>query len=269
MSNENATSDNRDDIGQARAGGHESIRNVDTTTANPPALPTTNGNGLSNGHHGRHTHHGKSDSETETVVLSGNEEGRTTAKRKTIKHEDLSDDQGNVGSKVEKREPYNEPNDHRGGPNGARKPSLKRKRIVQDVIANDCVEGGNSSNLSSAYSSPAPQVASDKNHGSDSDRSRSSPPVDEDIRKKKSRLRKRKLESADDQEVRKRRGKSDPEAVNGKERREPRRARKQHTTSVQSESPPPHQHLRTHSTQTTSINTTVKRRKAPPITLHR
>ena len=264
MSNENATSDNRDDIGQAPAGGHDSIRNVDTTTANPPALPTTNGNGLPNGHNGRHTHHGKSDSETETVVLSGNEEGRATTKRKTIKHEDLSDDQGKVGSKIEKRKPYNEPNDHRDGPNGARRPSLKRKRIVQDVIANDCVEGGNSSNLSSAYSSPAPQVASDKNHRSDSDRSRSSPPIDEDIRKKKSRLRKRKLESADDQEVRKRRGKSDPEAVNGKERREPRRARKQHTTSAQSESPPPHQHLRTHSTQTTSINSSVKRKKAPP-----
>ena len=264
MSNENATSDNRDDIGQARAGGHDSNRNVDTTTANTPALPITNGHALPNGHNGRHTHNGKSDSETETVVLSGNEEGRTTSKRKTIKHEDLSDDQGSVGSRVEKREPYNEPNVDRDGANGARKPSLKRKRIVQDVIANDCVEGGNSSNLSSAYSSPAPQAASDKNHGSDSDRSRSSPPVDEDIRKKKSRLRKRKLGSADDQGVRKRRGKSDPEAVNGKERREPRRARKQHTTSAQSESPPPHQHLRTHSTQTTSINSNVKRKKAPP-----
>lgn len=266
MSDENATIDKGENSGRDRAGGHDLSRDVETTTVDAPALLTTNGHLSVNGDGPRHSGNGKSDSEAETVVLSGKEEGQATARRKTIKHEDVSDDQRTVGSIVRNAKPRNEDDAHRHESNGARRPSLKRKRVAHGVMVNEGVECGNSSNLSSAYSSPAPQATPDQNHGPDSDRSRSSPPVDEDIRKKKGRLRKRKLKNIDEEEGRKRRGKSDPssEIVNGKERREPKRARKQHTSSVHSESPPPHQHLRTHSTQTGSIHNGVKRKKPPP-----
>lgn len=260
MSNGNAPTDKGEQLGQDRVTSQDSSQHVGATTTEPPALPATNGKGNSN------IENGKSDSEAETVVLSGKEEDQTASRTKIIKHEDVSDDQRSIGSIARKKDTHNEDNVAGSKLTETRKPSLKRKRIVHEVMASEGAEGGNSSNLSSARSSLAPQAVSDKNRGSDSDRSRSSPPLDEDVRKKKGRLRKRKLERADDQESRKQRGKSDPslEIVNGKERREPRRVRKQHTSSIRSESPPPHQHIEEHSIQPISINNDVKRKKAPP-----
>ena len=266
MSNENAPTDKGEQLGQDRVRSQDPSQHVGITTTEAPALPTTNGDVLTNGNGNSNVEIGKSDSEAETVVLSGKDENQAASRTKTIKHEDFSDDQRSIGSIARKRNAHNEDSVAGNKLIEARKPSLKRKRIVHEVMASEGAEGGNSSNLSSARSSPAPQAVSDRNRGSDSDRSRSSPPLDEDIQKKKGRLRKRKLERADDQESRKQRGKSDPssEVVNGKERREPRRGKKQHTSSVRSESPPPHQHLKEHSIQPPSINNEVKRKKAPP-----
>ena len=266
MSNENAPTDKGEQLGEDRVRSQDSSQHVGAATPETPALPATNGNVITNGNGSPSAENGKNDSEAETVVLSGKEEGQAASRTKTIKHEDVSDDQRSIASIARKKNAHIEDNVAGSKLGEARKPSLKRKRIVHEVIASEGAEGGNSSNLSSARSSLAPQAVSDKNHGSDSDRSRSSPPLDEDIRKKKGRLRKRKLEKADDQESRKQRGKSDPslEVANGKERREPRRVRKQHTSNVHSESPPPHQHIKEHSIQPTSINNDVKRKKAPP-----
>ena len=266
MSNDNVPTDKGQSLSQDRVRSQDSSQHVGLTTTEAPALPTTNGNVVINGNGNSRTENGKSDSEAETVVLSGKEEGQGASRTKTIKHEDFSDDQRSIGSIARKKSIYNEDRVATSKLNEARKPSLKRKRTVHEVMASEGAEGGNSSNLSSARSTPAPQAASDKNNPSDSDRSRSSPPLDEDTRKKKGSLRKRKLERADGQESRKQRGKSDPssEVVNGKERREPRRVRKQHTSSVRSESPPPHQHIKEHSIQPTSINNDSKRKKAPP-----
>ncbi|KAL8785108.1 MAG: hypothetical protein Q9195_008780 [Heterodermia aff. obscurata] len=266
MSNENAPTDKGEQSSQDRVRSQGSSQDVGAATTETPALPATNGNVVTNGNGNTNTENGKSDSEAETVVLSGKEDGQAASRTKTIKHEDVSDDQRSIRSIAGKKNTHSEDNIAGSKLHEARKPSLKRKRIVHEVMASEGAEGGNSSNLSSARSSPAPQAVSDKNRASDSDRSRSSPPLDEDIRKKKGRLRKRKLERADDQEGRKQRGKSDPssEVVNGKERREPRRVRKQHTSSIRSESPPPHQHIKEHSIPPTSISNDVKRKRAPP-----
>ena len=266
MSSESAPADKGEQSGQDRLRSQGPSQDVGPATSETPALPTTNGNVVTNGNGKTSTENGKSDSEAETVVLSGKEEGQAASRTKTIKHEDVSDDQRSIGSIARKKNTHNEDNVSGSKLSEARKPSLKRKRMVHEVMASEGAEGGNSSNLSSARSSLAPHALSDKNHGSDSDRSRTSPPLDGDIRKKKGRLRKRKLERADDQEGRKQRGKSDlsSEVVNGKERREPRRVRKQHASSIRSESPPPHQHIKEHSIQPTSISNDVKRKRAPP-----
>jgi len=243
----------------------ESATDVDRTGFNP-ALTTTaprsrieesilsNGNGTTNGDNG------KSDSEAETVVLDGKEEGAT---KKVIKHEDASDVEGNPApatTTVKDRKVLAAEDGH----NGARKPSLKRKRVVQESALNEPLEAGNSSNLSSTFSSPAPQLRSDGGNKPDSDHL---PFVAEDAREKKSRLRRRKLEPEDEESTRQRRGKSDPSlgTVNGQERRGKRRVKDYNASSTRSESPPTHQHPSSHLTQSSSISSGVKRRKAPPL----
>ena len=264
MSNENATPSNGENIGQDSTASHDSSRPGERTTTGPPALSTINGVLTSNGNGNDQRDDGKSDSEAETVVLSGQEEGSLNITRKAIKHEDISDD----GKSVKSADLGNtvQDGDKVAESNGVLRPSRKRKRTTQDYAATEAVERGNSSNLSSSCSSPAPQTISDKHQGSDSDRSRSSPPAEEDIRKKKIRLRKRKQERANDQEDRRRRGRSDPssETVNGKERRESRRVKGQDSSTVRSESPPTHQHPRTHSSQLACIHNGYKSKKAPP-----
>jgi len=214
----------------------------------------SNGNGTTNGDNGR------SDSEAETVVLDGKEEGATT---KVIKHEDASDVEGNPAPAttiVKDRKVLAAEDGH----NGVRKPSLKRKRVVQESALNEALEAGNSSNLSSTFSSPAPQLRSDGGNKPDSDHL---PSVAEETREKKSRLRRRKLEPEDEDSTRQRRGKSDPSlgTVNGQERRGKRRVKDYSASSTRSESPPTHQHPSSHLTQSSSIPSGVKRRKAPPL----
>lgn len=239
-------------------------RNLDTATNDLASTGTVLGTkapALSNGNSTANGDHSKSDSEAETVVLDGKEEGAT---KKVIKHEDASDVEGNLSSAATKRVDHQEIPLERA-PNGARKPSLKRKRIVQESSLHELPEAGNSSNLSSTYSSPPPQLHSDGDNGSASDRAAV---VAKEARKKKSRLRKRKLETAGGETVRQQRGKSDPSSVpvNGQERQGKRRVKEYDASSTRSESPPTHQqHPRLHFTET-SIHSGVKRRKAPPST---
>ena len=60
-----------------------------------------------------------------------------------------------------------------------RRPSLKRKRGKEEPNGDDEVAGRDSSSLSSTPSSPALRVHSSKTSNSRSDRSESSPPVDD------------------------------------------------------------------------------------------
>lgn len=218
---------------------------------------------LVNGNGAAYGENGKSDSEAETVVLSGKEEG---AAKKTIKHEDASDAES-LSAFVERRsEERRALHPDKNGQNGMRKPSLKRKRSVQEATTNEGHEGGNSSNLSSAFSSPAPRSRSEKGNGSESERSRASPPANREVTVKKSRLRNRKLDQEDAHYARQRRGKSDPSSavLSGQERRRKKRVKDLNASTTRSESPPAHQHVRLHSTQAGNIHSGVKRRKAPP-----
>ena len=268
MSNENSdlSKGNATDAGNAEDQQHRTAHGVDTTTdraGSPKKASEREEAVLVNGNGVRHGENGKSDSEAETVVLSGKEDG--TAK-KMIKHEDASDTEARLTSIARKSEDRKELHPDKNGQNGMRKPSLKRKRAVQEVATSEALEAGNSSNLSSTFSSPAPQTHSDKDNGSESEPSRVSRPVDSDAAKKKSRSRRCKLEPDDEQDARQRRGKSDPSSVlrNGQERRGKRRVKELDTSSTRSESPPTHQHARQHSTQAGNIHSVVKRRKAPP-----
>ncbi|KAI9849452.1 MAG: Set3 complex subunit with deacetylase activity, meiotic-specific repressor of sporulation proteins [Sclerophora amabilis] len=115
----------------------------------------------------------KSDSEAETIVLPGKESDASPNKRKQIKHEDetggrdlaLSEAQDVVMDDMGSREELGiQPNaeaptdDHNVGREGTSR------------------EAGNSSDLSSALSSPAAGTHSSKKDNSETDQSRSSPP---------------------------------------------------------------------------------------------
>ena len=205
----------------------------------------------------------RSDSEAETVVLSGPDESQTRQAAKAIKHEHVEHRSAPNGHFA------GEP-DRRIGENGQPsmdRPSLKRKRTVQGSARSVGTEGGNSSNLSSTISSPALEARSSKKSDSGSDRSRSSPPCDEADLLDQDRVHKRKPEDDVDGHPRKQRGKSDPSSENvaTKTGRGSRRAA--HGPSIHgSESPPLHTHKRAMSLQSNRSEPHVgnKRRKVPP-----
>ncbi len=212
------------------------------------------------GHEGMHD---KSDSEAETVVLSGVDEPQKRATAKAIKHEHV-DHRSAVNGHY-----HGEPEARLGNKDkgGVERPSLKRKRAVQEPAAGHGAEGGISSNLSSTISSPAFEARSSKKSESGSDRSRSSPPYDEAGVLDHVRVRERKPGEDLDSPSRKQRGKSDPSSESGaaKPGRGPRSAH--HGASVRgSESPPLHIHKRAMSLQSNSSETQLgnKRRKVPP-----
>lgn len=205
----------------------------------------------------------KSDSEAETVVLSGTEEVIIEDMRKAIKHEELRkpDRVGDV--KPTEQETHLDRDVE--ADNGAedRKPSLKRKRAIQEPTAGEAQEGGNSSNLSSTVSSPAHEAQSSKKSDSDSDRSRSSPPYDEAAQLKEKRLRKRRLRDISEDRSHKWRGKSHPSSVSvdGKDPRGTRSATLFEASSNRSESPPLRRQHRAQSSQSTDLRGVQKRRK--------
>ena len=210
----------------------------------------------------------KSDSEAETVVLSGKDEAPADKARKVIKHETGDDNQPRTNGKVDPNESVEKQHDKKVVTNGGVRPSLKRKRVVQEAAVAEAVEAANSSNLSSTISSPVPEAPSSRRSGSDSGRSRSSPPDDEASRRKENRLRKRRQEHGTDGHGRQERGKSDPssEKASTKERRGTRSATHDEVPIHRSESPPVRVHKRAKSTQSSISDTHggPKRRKGPP-----
>ncbi|KAF6237193.1 hypothetical protein HO173_004661 [Letharia columbiana] len=208
----------------------------------------------------------KSDSEAETVVLSGKEEGEEQMTRKAIKLEEAS-----VADPVANGPSDNLPTireDQREGrrENNGRKPSLKRKRTIPTNGSGDIPDTGNSSNLSSTISSPVQAVHSSKATESASDRSRSSPPFEEVAPQLEERAKKQRSGS-DSGHSRHQAGKSDREAglANSRKRRETRSATHYDGPAHRSESPPARNNHRAQSIQSTisQPNGVTKRRKVP------
>lgn len=210
----------------------------------------------------------KSDSEAETVVLSEKDEAPADKARKVIEHETGQEIQPKSNGKVDRVESLEKKQSKKVVINGGIRPSLKRKRVVQEAVAAEAAEAANSSNLSSTISSPVPDAHSSRRSGSESGRSRSSPPDDEVSRQKDSRLRKRRREHGTDDHARQERGKSDPssEKANTKERRGTRSATHDEVPVHRSESPPVRVHKRAKSSQSNISETQggPKRRKGPP-----
>lgn len=239
----------------------ELVHHVDATSihsASTDTAPRLGQSAFTNGHAAACRENGKSDSEAETVVLSGKEEGTS---RKRIKNEDGSDTDAKAVALTTRFEGRKE-SPVGDGQVETKKPSLKRKRVVQESATNEPPEAGNSSNLSSTFSSPVPQPQIDGDNEYHSDQ----PQTIGEVQKKKGRLRKRKLEREDDENSRQRRGKSDPSSglLNGRERRGKRRVKDQDASSTRSESPTTIQYPRSQSITSSSIRNGVKRRKAPP-----
>ncbi|KAG8534213.1 uncharacterized protein KY384_001057 [Bacidia gigantensis] len=147
-------------------------------------------NGKVNGADGTETHlrnseRDKSDSEAETVVLSGKVDDQKNKATKAIKLEDAessSEAELNDASTRQGRTAL------RKGIDGSRRTPLKRKR-GEELPNNEANQHERSaSHASSSNSSPAPRRHSSKSSESHSDRSRSSPPADDD-QKGKSRKR--------------------------------------------------------------------------------
>lgn len=208
----------------------------------------------------------KSDSEAETVVMSGKEEDAEQKMRKAIKLEEAS-----VAEPVANGQSDNLPTiqeDQREGSREeiCRKPSLKRKRAIPANGNGNVPDTGNSSNLSSTISSPVQAVQSSKETVATSDRSRSSPPFEEVAQQLEGRVMKQRSGS-DSAHNRRQAGKSDRESgpANPRKRRETRSATHFDGSAHRSESPPSHNNDRAQSIQSTIShpNGVTKRRKLP------
>ena len=208
----------------------------------------------------------KSDSEAETVVLSGKEEDAEQKMSKAIKLEEASIAEPVANGQSENlptiREDQREGSRDENGP----KPSLKRKRTIPEKGSGDVPDTGNSSNLSSTVSSPVQAVHSSKATDTASDRSRSSPPFEEVTRQLEGRIKKQRSGS-DGAHNRRQAGKSDREAgpANPRKRRETRSATHFDGPAHRSESPPSRNNHRARSIQSTNShpNGVTKRRKVP------
>ena len=212
----------------------------------------------------------KSDSEAETVVLSGKEENAGQKMKKAIKLEEAS-----VAEPETKRQSDNPPSireDQREGSKEkiGRKTSLKRKRVITENASSGGPDTANSSNLSSTISSPVQAVHSSKATDTGSDRSRSSPPFEAAAQQLEGRDKEHKGES-DSAHTHRHATKSDRETgpVNSRKRRETRSATHFDGPAHRSESPPSRHNHRAQSIQSTiSHPNGVTKRKKIPAPLH-
>ena len=215
----------------------------------------------------------KSDSEAETVVLSGKEENVEHKMKKAIKLEEAS-----VADPEAKRQSDNLPTIREHQREGSkdeisRKPSLKRKRIIPESGSGVVPDTGNSSNLSSTISSPIQAARSSKATDTGSDRSRSSPPFEAAAQQLEGRS-KGQRSGSDSAQNRRQAGKSDREAgpANSRKRRETRSATHFDGSAHRSESPSSHNYHRSQSIQSTIShpNGVTKRKKVPaPLNVER
>ena len=118
----------------------------------------------------------RSDSEAETVVLDGKQDSKNEKAVNKIKLEDAILTSETIPGSAQERT-----NGELNGPDQKPdpRPLLKRKRGKEAPRKEDDTARHDSSSLSSTRSSPAPRVNSSKTSDSRSDRSASSPPVDD------------------------------------------------------------------------------------------
>ena len=208
----------------------------------------------------------KSDSEAETVIFSGKDEGQEHKLKKAIKLEEASGGEAVVSRPSEDLPAIQE--DHRDGSKGSSngKPSLKRKRSMQEPGTGDIPDGGNSSNLSSTVSSPIQAAHSSKATDTGSDRSRSSPPLEEIAQQLEGRVDKQRTGNSNSRNH----GKSEraAETVNGRKRRDTRSATHYDEAPRRSDSPPAHKDHRAQSTQRALPHSRVTKRRRTPAPLY-
>lgn len=211
---------------------------------------------------------GRSDSEAETVVLSGKEDQqRATKEIKVEEAESGSEAAVSHAQRTKSNRTNRTPSD------GSCKPSLKRKRGKDEPNAADTLNDRESSNLSSTTSSPVLQAHSSKASDSKSDRSRSSPPLEEISHQHSLQLKKPRNEEhfALTHCPQSKNDGSSPEKLHGHERRETRSATHFDESTRQSTSPLPREGDRARSTQShlPPPNGVKKRRKPAPLHVDR
>ncbi|KAI4171523.1 MAG: hypothetical protein LQ348_006923 [Seirophora lacunosa] len=220
----------------------------ETTVSNHVAVKSTKTNAVD-----------RSDSEAETVVLEDKQEIFRAFTRKAIKNEDDSDYDASPSSQINGLHRFSESDGDSG--HGSDRPSLKRKRAAPDVS----MDNAPSSNLSSTVSSPAARPHSSQGSDSESDHTRSTPPLDEGIQQKHVRSRQRRSVPTLNDHSRNKRGKSDPNSValHRKERRESRSATHHHISRRRSDSPPSRPRMRAQSASL-DLPDQIKRKQVPP-----
>ncbi|KAL2043114.1 hypothetical protein N7G274_004174 [Stereocaulon virgatum] len=241
--------------------------------ASPPvsipsaAAAQTNGN-IVNGSNGDASNE-KSDSEAETVVLSGKEEAQEHKMKKAIKLEETSGAQPEVHDSPETLPTIVEDQRESSKDISSRRSSLKRKRSTHELGTGDVPDGGISSNLSSTISSPVQAAHSSKTTDTDSDRSRSSPPFEEVAHQHERKVNKQRTRNGNGQ-IEHQRGKSDrgTDVVNGRKRRDTRSATHYDESNHRSKSPPSRHEHRTLATQSNLPNSGVTKRRKTPAALH-
>ena len=202
---------------------------------------------------------GKNDSEAETVVLAGKDEATAQPHGVAINYEGKSDSGVNDDQKLptERTEASEDHIDNEA--------SIRVKQTIQEPTSGTIADGGYSSNLSSTVSSPLQEAHSPTHSDSESSRSLSTPPNEDDSSRKESVSRKRKLRADDtDGSGRQGRNKRDTssETANFQERHGKRRPVDRETSHDRSQSPPLRAHQRA---QSTDLPGAQKRRKPPPL----
>ena len=205
----------------------------------------------------------KSDSEAETVVLSGKEEGKKSESKKAIKLEEANDTETATDRRSDDAKPTRDGLRDGSTESEVRKPSLKRKRVQLEHGNGEDPEGANSSNLSSTISSPVQEAHSSKTTDTASNRSQSSPPTDAQGYER--RPQKVRTENRNHREAGKSEG--DSRRVNGRKRRDTRSATHFDEPIHGSNSPPSHNNNRAQSVQSNPSHSGVIKRRRPPAPL--
>jgi len=229
---------------------------VASDEASAPASATYDDLEAANGVDGE-TNNGdqRSDSEAETVVLSGKDEASSNVNPKAIKHEGKS----GVEAKTVQDVPDEETKDAKQT-NSEDPDRKKTPKIPSTAAAGDA---SYSSNLSSTASSPAQEERSSSKCAPEPDHLRSEHLHDDDSHLKDIVSRKRKLRIEDtDEKIQQRRRKraTSSETANNSDRRDTRKVSK-----GRSESPPTRPRNRAQSTQSVDPQSTQRRRKPPPL----
>ena len=212
----------------------------------------------------------KSDSEAETVVSSGKKEDQERKVKKAIKLEEVGGLESIATHKSNEISVDRNGQREEAAQNNNRQGSLKRKRRILDDGNDQNSRDTSSSNLSSTISSPVQEARSSKATDTPSNRSRSSPPIDDvTYRHEKPAAND---PGAEDNNVRthRQRDRNDkgPEPVTARKRRDTRSATHYDGPTHRSESPPSRNNTRAQSIHSTLPPSGVTKRRKAPAPLH-